>query len=226
MTLVCDKGIMAEVRQNEFAPGSIQAEGTIVQSMHNSYKFNEMVTKRGSKKQKKKSIKRKRLQRLGSTSRRNKTSTKRAVEESCRCSFRLRFFCYARDCLWYLCWDEYKYCTHRFHFRLEHSNLRSAAIPSAALQSIKECNDVSVPSSNIRNLIHAKFGVNVSLSQIRELKECEFEAKMEEVSQRPYGTAAERLISYFNSLDDVSFMYTLHCANSGFVTTHRGTFND
>ena len=49
----------------------------------------------------------------------------------------------------------------------------------------------------------------------------EIDSLYEEVSQIPHGQSAERLIKLFESMDDVSFIYVKHNANSGFVTYQK-----
>lgn len=67
-------------------------------------------------------------------------------------------------------------------------------------------------------MIKNKFKLNVTNDQIRRLRDKHLESLLNGASDSPFGTSAEKLIAYFSSLTDTSFVCLTHHHSSGFVT--------
>jgi len=195
---------MSVFKPHTFSNGSLQAEGTIIQKAHS-----------GSLRKKADKVS---APNVNSSIKRFKTSSKRALSHECRCPFKLRCFCSILDNCWYLAYDTNSSYHHKHHFQLHHSVTKKKIFSREMLQFVKECNSADVDNSSIRSLIENKFNLNVTNDQIRKLRDQHMESLLDGASRSPYGSSAQKLIAFFTSLSDVSFIYMMHHPNSGFVT--------
>ncbi len=111
------------------------------------------------------------------------------------------------------------------HFRIlpEHLSMETKCLDQDVTKFISDHIASGAPSNQIRTLVHAQFGINVTINQIRHKRQFYIDGMIgildsNTSSSSAQMTAAEKLIKVFENMDDVSFVYVKHFIDSGFVT--------
>lgn len=148
----------------------------------------------------------------------NKTTSKRASDKINSCPFWICIFCDKSSGFWFLQDTlSFIHCNH-IKIQPQHLPVKKYSITDEIKHDIVLCSSSYVPSSFITKMIHQKYDINISSQQIESIKKESLEELLQAAGVSPSGTNAEKLINYFDSLQDVSFLYVLHDIDSGFVT--------
>ena len=81
--------------------------------------------------------------------------------------------------------------------------------------------DCGSPISNIVLALHATYHINVSWQTIYNIRTNQVAKLLEKCSDDPQGSSVDRLLAIFKCQKNVSFVYTLHNFDSGFVTYRK-----
>jgi len=151
-----------------------------------------------------------------------RSTSKRACTSEEKCSFNLRIFL-SQDNNWYLSIPQSNNCViHKFHLRVgkEHQKTRLKDISKEINKFILEL-PLELSTSNVSQIIHKKFKKNLTVDQIRLMREKKLDDELAIFLEDPLmSSSAERLLAFFKTLNDVSYIYMLDDVNTGLVT-HR-----
>lgn len=204
----CERYPLAKFKEKTFGD-SVQALGTLQRPDH--YKRSVAGSSRSAK-----------LMRINdpNNKRSYRSSTKRPIDERRRCNFGFRIFLSSSNNLWYLRPHSPSFCCQHNHVKKDHNHIKISfdLISSEATQLIQNGANALAPTSVIRRLISQSLSLNLSNDQIRSVKKQMMEEAIASSSHTPYGSAVDKLISLFDSMQlEMNFVYVTHAANSGFV---------
>ena len=204
-------------RNKKFVADKVQASNTIIQVSHSG-----SSTKHNSRNSK---FKRSHLdhESVDPLGKNNRTNTSK-----CGCKFQFCIFYDDTSCHWFL--KEHRKKSHDVslshhsnHIWVDpvHFSSTKKDLSDIAMQTIKILLADGHPIPNIISHVKSTCRVNVPYHTIYNLRNQAIDDLLIECSEFPSGSSVDKLIQIFKSTTDVSFVYTTHNYNSGFVTYRK-----
>jgi hypothetical protein len=153
--LQCVRGRLTEAAPKEFQEGHLQQSQTIVTEYHM----------------------RRRTQSDDKEARKNRVTTKRALDKSDLCTFRFFIFLSSSDSYWYLSTTASRidinrdYEHHTTHVKTDHHFMVTSDVSTEHRQFIETCIKDNMTNTQVRRLLDTQFNLSVSETTIRTIRE-------------------------------------------------------
>ena len=207
MRLECAAHRVTRSTEKSFIPGNLQQSGTVVQQEH--------------------ATSRKRTKRIDS---KNRISTTRAISSTCACPFHFIVFL-SIDSWWYLSSKPHgqhpNSHLHLNHLQTHHLTLTKNHIAPNIKEFVLNCVAQNVSPSTVRIILKQHYNVNIENSTIRSIRNDHIDELISGDGADVSGMgAARRLISLFERIPSVSYIYVTHTITSGLVTYQKKKSDD
>ena len=152
---------------------------------------------------------------------------KRSNTKQCNCSFQISIMFDHGTSRWFLKAKKSKSPDLLFHFNHiyidpKHLNISHSSISPQVKDKILSLIQCGTPIPNIIHIVKQQDNVNVEYQTIYNMRLKQIDALINSLSRSdPSGPPVNKLISLFESIPNVSFVYVLHRYNSGFVTYRK-----
>ena len=112
---------------------------------------------------------------------------------------------------------------HKNHHLVNHNDLskHKNELSEAVRDRIKSLVQSGIACQTIISQIKKDFGEVLSSSTIKSEQNMELGNLYDDVSKIPHGKSAERLISLFHAMPDISYVYVKYDVDSGFMTYNK-----
>ena len=201
-------------KEKEFSDDMVQQKYTIIQPHHHS------SSTKGSSRYA--NLKRAHTDSFNSETKFNRSSTKQ-----CDCSFQISIMYDPNTSGWYLKSKQSKSLDNIFHFNHvyihpDHLDTSQSTLTPKVKESINVLINSGTPIPNILHIIKVQHGINLSYQTVYNMKIKQIDHIISNIPTRdPSGSCVDKLLSLFENISNVSFVYVLHQYNSGFVTYRK-----
>ena len=154
-----------------------------------------------------------------------KSTRKRPINNESRCMFKFSIICASTDDNWYLMSYQPRSNGTTFHSNHHkvspyHLCTHLKSIDDTIRIKVKELIENGLRNNMIVNNLKSAHSVDINANQIQNIREDSINEVLN-VDEKNYKSSVDRLLSLFNKMSDVSFVYMMHTITSGFVTFHK-----
>ena len=219
--ITCGKHLMSKSSKSSYKEDCIQQCGTIIQPKH----------QKSSVKGSSRSSWLKHVSYSTSTcdtgikSNKYRHSTKRPVDLEKKCPFMFYVFLSSNDDKWYLSYSatsNTRMC-HQHHFKMPDYGITHnyGDLSPGIRKYVHDALSNHIDGPSIVQMVFSQYGVNITLNTIKVARKEYINKIFNEYSVDPANSSCDRLLGYFRSNMDISFLSVTHSVDSGFVTFRR-----